>query len=261
MIPPATVREEFLARGPVSRLQGGRGTAWRAGDVVLKPLDVHPDELLWLDERARATVESDRLRLSLPLRSRARQLVVDGWSASPYVAGAHRPGMWMEIAEVAREFSALFADVERPAFIDLRMHAWAQADRLAFGEDEVRVPDAAPHVAKLSSARTEVFDPSCIVHGDLTGNVLFADSRSPAVIDLTIYWRPVAYSIAIVAIDAVCFEGAPLSLLETIHPAPQFGQYLIRALLFRIATDWLNGLPADHYRVYDDAVERVLELG
>jgi hypothetical protein len=167
----------------------------------------------------------------------------------------------MEIADVAREFSALFVGVERPAFVDLRMHAWARADRLAFGEEDHRILDAAPHATELLRARKEILDPSGIVHGDLTGNVLFDDTQPPAVIDLTVYWRPVAYSIAIIAIDAVCFEGAPLSLLETIHPAPGFSQYLIRALLFRIATDWLNDVPAGHYRVYDGAVRRVLEPG
>jgi hypothetical protein len=70
----------------------------------------------------------------------------------------------------------------------------------------------------------------------------------------------VNYSVAVIATDAVCFEGAPLSLFETISPERDLSQYLIRALLFRLVTDYLNGRPESGYGVYDSAVGRVLEL-
>jgi hypothetical protein len=141
----------------------------------------------------------------------------------------------------------------------MRTHAWARADRFAWGEDDGQ-PIAAPQVAELVSARRQVFDPPGIIHGDLTGNVLFDSALPSAVIDLTVYWRPPNYSIAVIAADAVCFEGAPLSLFETISPARDFPQYLIRALLFRLVTDCLNGRSASEYGVYNSAVGRVLEL-
>jgi uncharacterized protein (TIGR02569 family) len=258
--PVVDILETFGAEGTPTPLRGGRGTAWRSGDVVLKPLDVLPDELAWLDEVARARRPADGIRLSLPIRSRAHQVIVDGWTAFPYLAGDHQPGRWREIADVAREFATLFAGVERPDFLDLRNHAWARADRFAWGEGEGSGPEAAPRVTELITARRDVVDPAGIVHGDLAGNVLFASADPPAVIDLTVYWRPVDYSIAVVAVDAVCFEGAPLSLLETISTNPAFPQHLVRALLFRIVTDWFNGRPAGDYGAYGTAVDRVLEL-
>jgi hypothetical protein len=115
----------------MSKLDGGRGTVWRVGDVMLKPLDVLPEELLWMDEVARQHGVGSGMRLSLPIRSRSGKLIVDGWTAFPYLAGEHRAGSWLEIAEIARGFGALFPDVERPAFIDRRTHAWARADRFA----------------------------------------------------------------------------------------------------------------------------------
>ena len=75
-----------------------------------------------------------------------------------------------------------------------------------------------------------------------------------------VYWRPPNWSVAVIATDAVCFEGAPLSLFEVISPAQDFPQYLVRALLFRLVTDHLIGRPASDYGVYDRAVGRVLEL-
>jgi hypothetical protein len=118
-MPSEQVLSEFESVGPLVPLPGGRGTAWRAGDVVLKPLDLLADEVGWLHTVARETC----------------------------------------------------------------------------GDDLARRP---------------VCEPSGIVHGDLAPNVLLDDALAPAVIDLTVYWRPVRYA---VAVDAVCFEGAPASLL------------------------------------------------
>lgn len=177
----------------------------------------------------------------------------------PYFGGEHLPRRWAQIANIAKQ-TALFSGVPRPAFIDMRTHAWARADRFAWGEDDNPLPTAAPRIAELVNARKDIVAPSSIIHGDLTGNVLFDSTQSPSVIDLTVYWRPINYAIAIIAIDAVCFEDAPLSLLQTISPDDAFPQYLLRALLFRIMTDWSNAPPARGYRIYDQAVDRVQEL-
>jgi hypothetical protein len=225
---------------------------------VLKPLDVLPAELDWL--RDHAPSGGGDVRLGLPLASRSGDLVVDGWTAFPALPGEHVAGRWAQIAGVAHRFAAVFDGAARPGFLDERTHAWARADRLAWGEDAAEVPDDVPHLPALLAARRVVAEPSTIVHGDLTGNVLFDDDLPPAVIDLTLYWRPVRYSVAIVAVDAVCFEGAPLSLLETIDAGDGFAQHLVRALVFRIATDWFNELPLDVDDVYAATVVRVLDL-
>jgi uncharacterized protein (TIGR02569 family) len=259
MRPPEHVLEAFGAAGLGEKLAGGRGTAWRFGRVILKPLDVLPDELTWLEQIA-ASHPVPAFGISVPLRSRAGDLVVDGWTAFPLLEGEHRPGRWQEIAAVARAIAEQFEGVERPAFLDDRSHAWARADRLAWDEEEEVDLDGAPFLADLLAARRVVSGRPGIIHGDLAGNVLFDDSTRPAVIDFTPYWRPVQYSIAIVAVDAVCFEGAPLSLLHTIDDSDEFAQYLLRALVFRIATDRFNGLPTAHFAAYDDANFRVHEL-
>ncbi|MDQ0635029.1 hypothetical protein QFZ40_002938 [Arthrobacter pascens] len=258
--PSDEVLADFRAVGTVSKLPGGRGTAWKAGDVTLKPLDVLPEELLWQDEVARRHLGDSHLRLSLPIRSQSERLIVDGWTAFPYLAGEHSAGRWLEIAKIAREFAVIFSGVPRPAFVNMRTHAWARADRFAWSEDHDGLRVNAPYVADLLTARRPVSDPPALIHGDLTGNVLFDSSLPPAVIDLTLYWRPVECSVAVIAMDAVCFEGAALSLLETISPNPAFPQYLVRAALFRIVTDHFNGRPVSDYAPYDDAVSRILEL-
>jgi uncharacterized protein (TIGR02569 family) len=216
------------------------------------------DALQWLDHTARPLAETSELRLSLPARNQSGELVVDGWTAFPYLSGTHPVRQWKNIADVARRFAAAFAEVERPDFVAQRTDAWARADRFAWGEDDVAVPTDVPHVAPLVAARGELDDPPGIVHADLAGNVLFDPVERPAVIDLSLYWRPVEYSVAIIAIDAVCFEGAPLALLHTISATSEFSQYLVRALLFRIVTDALNH--RDAYASYGAAVKHVLML-
>lgn len=260
MRPPVHVLDAFGAVGAPVRLPGGRGGAWLAGDVVLKPLDVLPDELEWLHQQSPGDIGAADIRLSLPLPSRTGDLIVDGWTAFPLLDGEHRQGRWAEISHVARDFAERFRGADRPAFLDDRRHAWARADRLAWGEDEPVDVDGAPLLPELLAARRVVPDAACIIHGDLTGNVLFEDGEAPAVVDLTVYWRPVRYAIAIIAVDAVCFEGAPMSLLETIDVGDGFPQHLVRALVFRIATDWFNELTLPEFAVYDDVSARVLEL-
>ncbi len=55
---------------------------------------------------------------------------------------------------------------------------------------------------------------SQLIHGDLSGNVLFAAGLPPAIIDFSPYWRPVAYASAVVAVDGVLWFGAGEALLQ-----------------------------------------------
>jgi prepilin-type processing-associated H-X9-DG protein len=117
----------------------------------------------------------------------------------------------------------------RPA-LDARTDAWARADRIAWGEQPADGFERVPEVAHLLAARTAVSAPNQVIHGDLSGNVLFADGQAPAVIDLSPYWRPMEYASAIVMVDAVLWYGADVGLLSVVGDA----QLLVRALLFRL---------------------------
>jgi len=77
------------------------------------------------------------------------------------------------------------------------------------------------------------------VHGDLTGNILFADGHSPAVIDFAPYWRPASFGSSVVVGDALAWEGADESLLGAVEHVPSFPQFLLRALIYRIVVDAL----------------------
>jgi hypothetical protein len=77
------------------------------------------------------------------------------------------------------------------------------------------------------------------VHGDLSGNVLFAEELAPAIIDFSPSWRPPAYASAIVVADAIVWEGADELLIDTAAHIPHFPQFLVRALIMRAVVDRL----------------------
>jgi uncharacterized protein (TIGR02569 family) len=125
------------------------------------------------------------------------------------------------------------------------MDPWSIGDRVAWGESSIDPYRDLPHVAALAEALRPIDAPSQLVHGDLGGNILFADGLPPAIIDLSLYWRPTAFASAIVVADALVWEGADASLLRAVDHLDTFGQYLARALLYRLATAHEGGFESD----------------
>ena len=58
--------------------------------------------------------------------------------------------------------------------------------------------------------------PPQVIHGDIGGNVLFADASGlpPAVIDVSPYYRPRSFADAVLVADAVAWDDAPLTFAE-----------------------------------------------
>jgi uncharacterized protein (TIGR02569 family) len=242
-------------------LPGGTGRAWLVGDAVVKPLDMTPAALAWQAGVLAALDGRDDVRVTVPLRTASGALVVDGWTAWRYEPGRHVAGRWLEIVDVGRRLHAGLRDVSRPAFLATRDDPWAVADRVAWGEaPRSRFLRVEP-VRVLAAALRPLAGRRQLIHGDLTGNVLFADGRPPLVIDLSPYWRPPAYASAIVAADALAFEGARPDQLAPLLAGPEAVQYLLRALLFRAVTD-LVAAPgaADRVGRYTSAVDLAVRL-
>ena len=201
---PAAVADAWNIRGDIEPLDGGQGTSVRAGGLVFKP---QPDQALvvWhagLCDR----VTTAAFRLPAPVRSDDGRLVVDAWYATQFVDGDPIPAgdasvvSWMKAVTCSRDFHTAVAGEHRPALLDARTDHWAVADRAAW--DEGDPPEIGQRSAGLlRRTRGFVVDEGLtpqLVHGDLSGNVLFAEGLPPAVIDLSPYWRPAEYADAIV---------------------------------------------------------------
>ena len=236
--PPAHVLAAFGA-GAISpeQLPGGRGLAYRCGDIVFKPVD-NTAEASWIA----TTFEQLRIsgiRVARPVRSSDGRWVVAGWSAQRFVSGRVEP-RYNEIIETSLILHEALAGVPNPRYLRDRNDLYSWADRLAWGEpvtDDRTLGDG--HGARLfdelAIGRKPVDLPGQLVHGDLFGNVLFAGSAPPAVIDMTPYWRPAVWSAAVIAVDALSWGGAQTELLQDWSHLPEWPQMLLRALMFRLA--------------------------
>jgi uncharacterized protein (TIGR02569 family) len=256
----------YGAGGAPVPLPGGQGTSWRCGDLVLKSVEGDPAALEWAAGPL-AAARAATVRWPTPVRAADGALVVDGWSATTVLPGEHRPGSWAQAIAAGEAFADAVAHLPRPEFLAARDDPWAVADRVAWdgaGPDgagpagagpagagrggQVDGLDDVPHVRRLRAALAPVRAPAQLVHGDLTGNVLLHPTLPPAVIDLSLYWRPAAYGSAVVIADALASEGATTALLDAPRPDAELPQLVLRALLFRIVTDHLLGVAAETIR-------------
>ena len=247
MPPPAAVLRAFGADS--HDVTGLRGRAWRAGPVVLKPAHAPRAWLEW-EERFCDRVVDVGFRLQRLVRADDGRIVVDGWIARNFLPGAHPVGSWQTRMDVGLELLRAFGEATPlvpPMPAIPRADAWATADRMAW--EELRIPapamaDAA--VAELAGGRRPVHEPPQVVHGDLTGNILFHPELPPAVIDMSPYYRPVGFAAGVIVADAVIWHGADLGLARRLIELPDGRECLIRAMLFRHLTSlFLPGpLPA-----------------
>lgn len=256
--PPVQVLEAFGSTERPVVFAMGRGATWAAGDVVLKLVDDEA-EATWLATFAASTRERG-FRLARPIASIDGRWIVDGWSAWTRLVGDHSTSRWRELLDAAAAFHVAVGHVEKPEFVDRKRDRWRIADRIAWGEVSADDVAGATHVGPLLSARRPVSLPGQLVHADLVGNVLFADGLAPALIDLSLYWRPVGYSAALAVGDALTWEGASPEITRLIDHFPEWPQLLLRAVLFRIVVNELARRAEPERADLSSEYERIVAL-
>ena len=252
--PPAGVIEAFGAAGNAVRLSGGRGSAWRVGALVLKPVDDGAPPLAWQAD-VLGSISCEGLRVALPKRARDGAFERDGWCAWHFVEGRHEDRRWQEIISAGELFHRALVDVPEPDFIARRGDPWAIGDRVAWGSSRPRGFDTSSIWWHSSQPDVPSTAADQLVHGDLTGNVLFARRSAPAVIDFSPFWRPPGYASAIVVADALVWEGADATLLGAVAHIEHFDQFLVRALIMRAAVDRIF---REHEPIRTDDVDEFL---
>jgi uncharacterized protein (TIGR02569 family) len=184
-----------------------------------------------------SSVKPEGIRIAKPVPTLRGTWRHEGWSATEWVEGVGPDDaattVLLDVIEAGRAFHRAVAHLPRPRCLDERSDPWAAADRAAWGEQTMPLHGALTAVARRLGEALEPLGRSQLVHGDLTGNVLFAPHRPPAVIDLSPYWRPPEYAEGVVLADALCWHDAPPSLL------PRAGvsvTAVARGVLFRLLT-------------------------
>lgn len=226
--------------------------------VVLKPV-ADETEAIWI-ARTHLGTEQRGFRLARPILSVSGSFVVDGWTAWSRLPGEHRlhGAPWPRIVTLCTRFHESLKDVPRPAFIDRRQHNFARADRIAWSELALPMPPEIRNVVDQIGAKLRLTQqPSQIIHADFAGNILFAEDCEPAVIDLSPYWRPASYAVALTIVDAVLWYGGSVDLLSELRQFDDPQQMVARALIFRLAIDGLFAM-ADPGAFWSAAIARDL---
>jgi len=230
--PPRRVLDAFGVVGVPEPLPGGAGRSIRVANAVYKQVDDEA-EAQWAAE-VLDTIDENGFRLARPLRAADGAFVVAGWTASRWVSGENSPPRWAQLLAASRAFHAAAAGLPRPAFLDGRTHRWARADRVAWGEAAGRVvPELMPLLRRLEALRAPVTIPAQVVHGDLSGNLLYHPVLAPAIVDFSPYYRPVAYAEAVAVVDGLLWYDADPRLVDAVG-GDQPIQMLVRAAIFRL---------------------------
>lgn len=216
-------------------LVGGEGQSYRAGNIVLKPA-TDTAQVNWNAELLQKIHEVG-FRVNKPVPTVDGKWVYDGWHAFYFLEGETVKGRWVDKIAVSRLHHAQLAEVIRPDFIGNRNIPWEIADNVVWNVTKEEYGEKIRDVTnRLTLVKKPIHLVEQLIHGDMTGNILFHDKLPPAIIDFSPYWRPAEYATAIIIVDAIVWEGSDDTLFSTMENTFENNQLLIRAALWRIKT-------------------------
>ncbi|KAI7760627.1 hypothetical protein LZL87_009511 [Fusarium oxysporum] len=232
--PPPNVLVAFGAEGSLIHVPGGRGLCYRTSqNILLRPSD-DDKESEYIATLCRSLLElypiAYRVPKPIPASEFPARYVCSGWTAWEYLEGKATPQGNFDI--LMRACRAFHADImrlitERPSFLSTRQNRFTEADLVAWDEKNLEdVNDVDNNIMAIIeptlSQLLELRQPfrqeikNQLIHGDLTGNVLFdsENNNPPAIIDITLYWRPVDYAEAIIVADGLIWLNEDRKLVE-----------------------------------------------
>ena len=244
MLPPKKVRASFKARGKPRALTGGQGTTYLVGDTVFKRVE-NETEAQWVIDTL-SSIEEKGFRIPKFLTSTNDTHIVEGWIAYEFLTGIRLKGHWKEKRRALEDLHKSLKNIAYPWHFKSRMDPYSIADRMAWGEMAIVCNNRLePAVEKITTYIKPLQLPHQIIQGD-PGNMLFSEEEDPAIIDFSPYWRPRDFSLAVLIVDGLVWEGATLSIFEEFSDLVHLNQLLLRAELRRILE--LDGLNRMHGR-------------
>ena len=227
--PPNRVLQKFGALGHPEWLDGGQGQTYRAGAVVLKPVNQCDG---WISE-LQASIANDRFPMPRPLKCDDGGWLCDGWAAWEFVNGRDEPGRWQEKIQTCVDFHNAISTIPKPLELNTASNPWSVADRVAWDERElIHHPRVEPSIDRLKSVLRPLGGQNQLIHGDF--QMLFAIDGTNVVIDFAPYWRPATFAAAVVVVDALVWGTADTAIVDLVRHMPDYDQYLARAELRRI---------------------------
>lgn len=232
--PAKDVIKAFGGKSEAINLPGGEGSSYRVDDIVLKPV-YSKDQTVW-NANILSNIRENGFRVSRPIKSINGTWTYKGWHAFKFQEGEEVRGNWNKKIEVSKKFHEALREIQKPDFIGNRNNPWESADISVWQGDLSFKPEIRKYTNSLIKLKKPVCIQEQLIHGDMTGNILFHQKLKPLVIDFSPYWRPANYAIAIIITDSIVWEKAPDSLLNSLSNTHENNQLLIRAILWRIKT-------------------------
>lgn len=233
--PAKSTAEAFGTSVDPTPIKGGQGTAYRAGDIVLKPAE-HEALENWVADIFESLPESKEVRFARPVKSVAGKWIYDGYVAWTLLRGSQAKGQYDKKLVASEAFHRLIKNVKKPDFLNVPQNSWAAASKVVlegqeFPYDQQFVDlynQIKPHLRPLPPDRQ-------LVHGDLSGNFLLDPSMPPAIIDFSPAWAPKGFAEGVMLADIIAWENATDGELEIFRKRPNIGQLAWYGVLRRIA--------------------------
>ncbi|KAG5802251.1 hypothetical protein H9Q74_011153 [Fusarium xylarioides] len=251
--PPPKVLDAFGAEGSLIHVPDGRGLCYRTSQgILLRPSD-DDKESEYIATLCKSLLElhpSD-YRVPRPIQASESPVryVCDGWTAWEYLEGKATPqGNFDILMRACRAFHSdiMRLAIEKPLFLSTRQNRFTEADLVTWEEKKLQDveevnSDVMATIRPILDQLLELRQPfrqeikNQLIHGDLTGNVLFdtENGNPPAIIDITLYWRPAEYAEAIIVADGLIWLNEDRKLLEMFGTGHTRVQLLVRALYWR----------------------------
>ncbi|KAH7137692.1 phosphotransferase family protein [Dactylonectria macrodidyma] len=287
-VPSSDVLEAFgIVDDPIP-LPEGRGICYRAGDIILKPSD-NNEEAEWISSLTESLFKRQPsvYRVSCPkevLGGSTQRFVYSNWTAWSVISGKTASKDAFEAILVAsHELHTDLATLrpKKPPFLSQIENRWMEADRVTW--DEKRLEDVGnvnadvlaliqPFLQRLWQMKKPILEgmKDQLIHGDMTGNVLFDHNREtpPGIIDITPYWRPAQFAEAIVVADGLVWHSRGRELVDVYGTGNMRLQLLVRALYWRCLTfaidsdvEWVREhLPHANFNMALTIVTNLLEI-
>jgi hypothetical protein len=232
------ILNSFNLSGEIYALNGGQNSSIRVNDAVLKPVGENTQFCEW-GLTILHSINPHGYRLSKPMKCNNGNFVYKGWCCTCYEPGEHRQGEVNQKLEVARLFHKDLAKIDFTE-IPKANDPWSIANGIAWqkenlpstiSKEAVRILEELVGMVKLNENYKVQ-----IIHSDLSGNILFDNTRSPLIIDFSPKIAPIEYAEAILVCDCIAWQGSPISELGLIRNSMFHIEMIIRAVIFRLST-------------------------
>jgi hypothetical protein len=240
--PPKEIIKAFNLKGDIKLLPGGQGRTFQVEEIVVKfyPF-TSEEEIRWLAELSQK-LDPSSFRLQQYIKAKNGRYLIRGWGAHQFLEGESREDFkHLKLKrELLQDFHEIIKKEPEPQFMKQRNHPWAVADRMVWGEETIKChKNIFDEIRKLLDFIEPIDLPFQLIQGD-PDNMIFSDNLVPAIIDLSLYYRPADFSLAVLAADKLCcwceaecrcFDSE--EVYEFFSDIDSFDQLLLRAVLRR----------------------------